>query len=267
MRILFIGDVVGRPGRRAVAAVLPALRRELAPDLVIANGENSAGGAGITAATAGELFAAGVDLLTTGNHVWQQREALSYLPSTERVIRPLNFPPGAPGRGATLFRANGTPVLLANALGRIFMDAVDDPFRALDALLAARAAEAQVVVVDFHGEATSEKRALGFYLDGRASLIVGTHTHVPTADAQVLPGGTAYVSDVGMVGPLRSIIGVEVEPIIQRFLTALPQRYGPARDTTIQFNAVLADVDASSGRARAIERVDRVVTLGGEPQP
>ena len=264
MRILFIGDVVARPGRRAVAALLPTLRKELAPDLVIANGENSAGGAGITAATAEELFAAGVDLLTTGNHVWHQREALNYLPTTERVVRPLNFPPGAPGRGATLVHVAGTPVLLANALGRVFMDAVDDPFRALATLLGERAAEAQVIVVDFHAEATSEKRAMGFHLDGRVSLVVGTHTHVPTADAQVLPGGTAYVTDVGMVGPLHSIIGVDVEPIIQRFLTALPQRYGPAKDSAIQFNAVLADIDESSGRARAIERVDRVVTLGGD---
>src|SRR5205085_3258054 len=204
------------------------------------NGENSAGGAGITAATAGELFAAGVDLLTTGNHVWHQREALSYLPTTDRVLRPLNFPPGAPGLGATQFHAAGTSVLLANALGRVFMDAVDDPFRALDTLLAARAAEAQVIVVDFPGEAPSEKRAMGFYLDGRVSLVVGTHTHVPTADAQVLPGGTAYVTDVGMVGPLHSVIGVDVAPIIPRFLTALPQRYCPPKATANHFNAVLA---------------------------
>src|SRR5690242_509025 len=175
MLILFIGDVFAKPGRRAVATLLPGLRSELALDLVIANGENSAGGAGITAASAGELFAAGVDLLTTGNHVWHQREALAYLPTTDRVVRPLNFPPGAPGLGATLFDAGGTPVLLTNALGRVFMDALDDPFRALDALLAERAGEARVIVVDFHAEATSEKRAAGFHLDGRVSLVVGTH--------------------------------------------------------------------------------------------
>src|SRR2546423_2632846 len=227
MRILFIGVVVARPGGRAVAAVLPTLRKELAPDLVIANGENSAGGAGITAATAGELFAAGVDLLTTGNHVWHQREALSYLPTTDRVVRPLNFPPGAPGRGATLVHAAGTPVLLANALGRVFMDTVDDPFRALPSLLAERAAEAQASVLDFHAEATSEKRAMGFHLDGRASLVVGTHTHVPTADAQVLAGGTAYVTDVGMVGPLPSVIGVGGAPIIPRLPHAPPPRLRP----------------------------------------
>lgn len=262
MRILFIGDVVAKPGRQAVAALLPGLRAELALDLVIANGENSAGGVGITAATANDLFTAGVDLLTTGNHVWHQREALTYLPTTDRVVRPLNFPPGAPGLGATLVDAGGTPVLLTNALGRVFMDAVDDPFRALDALLVEQAGEARVIVVDFHGEATSEKRAIGFYLDGRASLVVGTHTHVPTADAQVLPRGTAYVTDVGMVGALHSVIGVEIEPIIARFLTALPRRYDTAKERTIQFNAVLADIDEATGRARGIERVDRVVTLG-----
>lgn len=266
MLLLFIGDVFAKPGRRAVAALLPELRAELAPDLVIANGENSAGGAGITAATAGELFAAGVDLLTTGNHVWHQREALSYLPTTDRVVRPLNFPPGAPGRGAILYEVGGIMILLTNALGRLFMDAVDDPFRSLDALLAEQGGAARVVVVDFHAEATSEKRAMGFYLDGRVSLVVGTHTHVPTADAQVLPGGTGYVTDVGMVGPLRSVIGMAVDPVVQRFRTNLPQRSGPSADPQIQFNAVLADVDAASGRARSLVRVDRLVTLGGEQQ-
>lgn len=266
MRILFIGDVFGKAGRRGVAALLPALREELALDLVIANGENSAGGTGITAATAEELFAAGVDLLTTGNHVWHQREALSYLPTTDRVVRPANFPPGAPGRGATLYDAAGTTVLLVNVLGRLFMAALDDPFRAVDALLAEHAEVARVVVVDVHAEATSEKRALGFYLDGRASLVVGTHTHVPTADAQVLPNGTGYVTDVGMVGPLQSVIGMDVEPVVRRFRTNLPHRAGASADPTIQFNAVLADVDEASRRARHVDRIDRLVTLGAEAQ-
>ena len=264
MRILCIGDVFAKPGRRAVALLLPALRPGLALDLVIANGENSAGGAGITATTARELFAAGVDALTTGNHVWHQREALAYLPTTDRVIRPLNYPPGAPGLGATVFDAGGTTVLLANALGRLFMDAVDDPFRALDGLLAERGGEAGVIVVDFHAEATSEKRAMGYHLDGRVSLMVGTHTHVPTADAQILPHGTAYVTDVGMVGAQRSVIGVDVEAAIKRFKTGLPERFGPARDSLIQFNSVLVDVDETTGHARHIERVDRVVSIGPE---
>jgi len=267
VRILFIGDVIAKPGRRAVAALLPRLRRELELDLVIANGENSAGGAGITRGTAADLFAAGVDLLTTGNHVWRQREALTYLPTTSKVVRPANLPPGAPGLDATLVRVadpHGAPVLLTNALGRVFMAPMDDPFRALDAVLARYEGAARVVVADIHAEATSEKRALGFYLDGRASLVVGTHTHVPTADAQVLPGGTAYVTDVGMVGPLHSVIGVEVAPTVERYLTALPRKVGTAEGAAIQFNAILADIDETSGRARSIERVDRLVTLDTE---
>jgi len=261
MRILFIGDVIAKPGRLAVATLLPALRAELEIDLVIANGENSAGGAGITRGAATSLFAAGVDLLTTGNHVWRQREALTYLPTTTNIARPANLPPGAPGLDATLLDVGGAPVLLTNAIGRVFMAPMDDPFRALDAVLARYAGAARVVVVDVHAEATSEKRALGFYLDGRASLVVGTHTHVPTADAQILPGGTAYVTDVGMVGPLHSVIGTEVAPVVQRYLTALPHKAGTATGATIQFNAVLADIDDASGRARAIERIDRLVTI------
>jgi len=261
MKILFIGDVIAKPGRRAVATLLPGLRAELGLDLVIANGENSAGGTGITPSTSRELFRAGVDLITTGNHVWRQREALAYLPTTTQVLRPLNYPPGTPGHGDALFLVGDIPILLINALGRVFMAALDDPFRALDTLLAARSDEARVVVVDFHAEATSEKRAMGFHLDGRASLVVGTHTHVPTADAQILPKGTAYVTDVGMVGPLHSVIGVEVAPAVERYITALPHRAGTAADTTVQFNAVLADVDEGTGRARAIERVDRLATI------
>jgi metallophosphoesterase (TIGR00282 family) len=264
MRILFIGDVIAKPGRRAVAELLPALRAGMALDLVIANGENSAGGSGITAATAGHLFAAGVDVLTTGNHVWHQREALDYLPTTDRVLRPLNFPAGAPGVGATVLEVAGVPVLVANALGRIYLDSLDNPFHAIDELLGAQGHEMRVVVIDFHAEATSEKRAFGFHLDGRASLVVGTHTHVPTADAQVLPGGTAYVTDVGMVGPRHSVIGVEIEPIVRRFLSGLPQRFDTARDPEIQFNAVLANVDETTGRARSLERLDRIVTLHDE---
>jgi metallophosphoesterase (TIGR00282 family) len=263
MRILFIGDVVGKPGRRAVASLLPLWRQELPCDLVIANGENSAGGAGITSSTAADLFDAGVDVITTGNHVWDQREALSYLATTERVLRPLNYPAGAPGIGATVLTIRGTGVLVANAMGRVYLTGLDDPFRGLDDLMTQYRERARVMVVDFHAEATSEKRAMGFYLDGRASLVVGTHTHVPTADAQILPNGTAYVTDVGMVGPLHSVIGVQVEPIIRRFVTALPQRYDTSTDPTIQVNAVLADIDEQSGRALSVARVDRIVRLDG----
>jgi metallophosphoesterase (TIGR00282 family) len=230
---------------------------------VIANGENSAGGAGITSSTAADLFAAGVDVITTGNHVWDQREALSYLATTDRVLRPINFPAGAPGIGATVVHVQGTDVLVANALGRVYLTGLDDPFRGLDELMAGYDEDVRVVVVDFHAEATAEKRAMGFFLDGRASLVVGTHTHVPTADTQILPRGTAYVTDVGMVGPLHSVIGVEVEPIVRRFVTALPQRFDTAGDPTIQVNAVLAEIDDLSGRARSVARADRIVRLDG----
>lgn len=267
MRVLFIGDVFAKPGRRAVALLLPRLRQELMLDLVVVNGENSAGGAGITAATARELFVAGADLITTGNHVWHQREALAYLPTTNRVLRPLNYPPGTPGVGASVYPVGeaGTPVLLLNVLGRIFMTPLDDPFRALDEALALHDGAARIIIVDIHAEATSEKRALGFYLDGRASLIVGTHTHVPTADAQVLPLGSAYVTDVGMVGPLHSVIGTEVGSIIARFRTALPRRSEPSSAPTVQFNSVLAEIDDDTGRAHSITRVDHIVTLSGTP--
>jgi metallophosphoesterase (TIGR00282 family) len=266
VRVIFIGDVVARPGRQALRRVVPRWRAELAPDLVLANGENAAGGAVITRSTADELFAAGVDLLTTGNHVFQQKEALTYLASTQRVLRPLNFPPGAPGIGLAVLAAGPrkVPVLVANALGRVFMTAMDCPFRALDGALASASVDVgngqqpRVVVVDFHAEATAEKRAMGHYLDGRVSLLVGTHTHVPTADAQVLPAGTAYVTDLGMAGPLHSVIGMEPQPIVQRFLSGLPQRYGPAPGP-VAVNAVLVDIDEETGRALSIERLDTVV--------
>jgi len=263
MRVLFIGDVFAKPGRRAVSLLLPRLHEELALDLVVVNGENSAGGAGVTAATARELFAAGADLITTGNHVWHQREALTYLPTTKRVLRPLNYPPGTPGAGATVYPVGEakTPVLLLNVLGRVFMTPLDDPFRALDEALAAHDGAAKIIIVDVHAEATSEKRALGFYLDGRASLVVGTHTHVPTADAQVLPLGTAYVTDVGMVGSLHSVIGAAIDPVIARFRTALPRRSEPADVAVVQFNSVLAEIDDATGHARSLTRVDHIVTL------
>lgn len=255
MRLLFIGDVFGRPGRKALAATLPRLRRERSVDLVIANGENSAHGSGLTHATAKDLFAAGVDVVTSGNHIWQHREAPEYLDREPRVLRPLNFPPGAPGRGSILLPVGGVPVLVLNAMGRLFMKAIDDPFRAVDRALAEAHAEASVIVVDFHAEATSEKRAMGFYLDGRVSLVVGTHTHIPTADAQILPNGTAYVTDVGMVGVRHSVIGMEVEPVLKAFVTAMPSRAHPA-EGGVDVNCVLADVEPGTGRASAIERLD-----------
>ncbi len=254
MRLLCIGDVFGRPGRLALKTTLPKLRREQKLDLVVANGENSAHGAGLTAATARELFEAGVDVITGGNHIWHRREALAYLDREPRVIRPLNFPHGTPGHGAHLLQVGTTPVLVLNALGRLFMKPIDDPFRAVDEALA-QANGVRVSVVDFHAEATSEKRAMGFYLDGRVSVVVGTHTHVPTADTQILPRGTAYVTDLGMVGVRRSVIGLDVEQAVAGFSTALPSRAQPA-EGSVDVNAVLAEIDPATGKATSIVRLD-----------
>jgi len=259
MRLLCVGDVFGRPGREALQSTLPALRRSASLDLVIANGENSAHGAGLTVTTAKILFAAGVDVITTGNHVWQRREVLDYLQREPRVLRPLNYPPGTPGSGSALVHPGGVPVLVLNAIGRLFMKPVDDPFRAVDDALAAVGNDVKVVVVDFHAEATSEKRAMGFYLDGRVSAVVGTHTHVPTADAQILPNGTAYVTDLGMVGVRHSVIGLAVEPALAGFTTMLPSHAQPA-EGPVDVNAVLVEIDAATGKATSVQRLDYTVS-------
>ena len=253
MLILVIGDIVGKPGRRAVAQLLPLLRADLKLDLVIANGENAAGGIGLTPDIADELFEASVDIITTGNHVWAQKDLVPYLDSGASVIRPLNFPPGVAGRGY-LTRDH---VAVVNIIGRTFMgNFVDCPFRTMDALLAEL--KTPVIIVDFHAEATSEKMAMGRYLDGRVSAVLGTHTHVATADALVLPGGTAYVTDIGMVGPMDSIIGDETESVLQHFLKGLPHRVSVGRGRTM-LNSVLLNIDEKTGKARGIQRVYREV--------
>jgi metallophosphoesterase (TIGR00282 family) len=253
MRILAIGDIVGKPGRRAVAALLPALRRDLALDAVIANGENAAAGKGLTVNTARDIFDAGVDVITTGNHIWAQNDIIPMLDSEAPVLRPANYPEGAPGRG--MCAVGGLTVI--NLMGRTFMYELDDPFRVADRLLAA-APPATAIVVDMHAEATSEKAAMAWYLDGRVAAVVGTHTHVPTADGRILPAGTAFVTDLGMVGPRDSIIGVEVQPVIRKFLTGMPARFNVAeKSPAVTFNSVLVEVDDATGRATAIERVDR----------
>jgi hypothetical protein len=253
VRILFVGDVVGRPGREAAAALLPGLRRELRVDLAIVNGENAAGGSGLTAVLARELQAAGADVVTNGNHVWDQRSFLTEIDDLDFAIRPLNLPPGNPGRGWIV----KDDVLVANAIGRVFMNAYDDPFRAVDALLDELGDRApRVRILDWHAEATSEKVAMGWHLDGRFSAVLGSHTHVPTADARVLPGGTAFVSDTGMTGPRDSILGVRTDIILDRFRTMIPKRFEIA-DGPAVLQSVLVDVDEATGRARSIERVDR----------
>jgi len=250
LHILMIGDVVGRPGRRAVEHFLPGLRRDYDLDLVIANGENSAGGIGITPDTAREMCNYGVDVITTGNHIWAKKEIAEHLDGELPIIRPLNFPPGLPGRGYIEMKG----VLVVNIIGRVFIGQYDCPFRAMDCLLDELKTRSKVIIVDFHAEATSEKVAMGKYLDGRVSAILGTHTHVPTADCYIMPKGTAYASDVGMVGPLESVIGVDAQSAIRSFLTGMPHRFfvseGPA-----MFDGIVVDIDAATGRATNIQRV------------
>jgi metallophosphoesterase (TIGR00282 family) len=256
--VLFIGDVVGRPGRECVGRLLPALRAERGFDLVVANGENAAGGFGLSPTTAEELFAAGVDVITLGNHTWAQKELVPYLLTDAPVARPLNYPPGTPGRGVVRARTRGgDEVAVLNLLGRVFMDPLDSPFRAADEALSDLGPDLPVIV-DFHAEATSEKMALAHYLDGRVSAVLGTHTHVPTADARALPKGTLYLTDVGMVGPHDSVIGAEIEATVRRFVAApaarpeRPDRYtGP-----VAFNSVVLELDPSTGRGASIRRLD-----------
>jgi 2',3'-cyclic-nucleotide 2'-phosphodiesterase len=256
MRVLFIGDVVGQPGRRALNALLPSMRRELLIDVVVANGENAAAGRGLTIKTAQEMFKAGVDIISSGNHIWDQREFVEELDSEKPIVRPANYPPGSPGRG--LVHANGLTVL--NLQGRTFMANIDCPFRTADAILAAPIE--RPIIVDIHAEATSEKQAMGWYLDGRVSAVLGTHTHVPTADARILPEGTAYISDAGFTGARDSVLGFEVSASQRLFLTGMPTRL-PVADNcdTVVLNSVMVDIDDRSGRATNIERVDREYTF------
>ncbi len=258
MQILVIGDVIGKPGRQAVQKLLPGLRKQLDLDLVIANGENAAGGLGLTSTTAKELLEAGVDVLTSGNHIWDQKEIIPHLDGDLPILRPLNYPPGVPGRGCLTFEN----VAIVNLIGRtFFVHNYDCPFRAIDNLLNGLSNKHSVIIVDFHAEATSEKVSMGRYLDGRVSAIVGTHTHVGTVDAGIFPKGTAYVTDVGMTGPLDSIIGDDVQSVLHRFLTAMPHRLTVSSGTRVTFNSILINVDEKSGRAESIQRLDREVDI------
>lgn len=255
MRLLFLGDVVGKSARQALRRRLRALRRERDVAFVVANGENAAGGKGLDPDSADELFDAGVDVITTGNHVWQHSRLLPVLEHETRIIRPANFPEGNPGRGFTVQRAaNGVSVAVVNLIGRVFMGSFDCPFRAADRILAQVAAEADVVLVDMHAETTSEKVAMGWHLAGRVAGVVGSHTHVQTADDRVLPGGTAYLTDAGMCGPIDSVIGMRREEVLRRFLTQMPVRFEVAKGPVVVQGALL-DVDPGNGRATAIERV------------
>jgi 2',3'-cyclic-nucleotide 2'-phosphodiesterase len=251
--VLFIGDIIGRPGRNALRRYLPRLRSKYKPSFVLANGENSAGGVGITAEIGKDLFAE-VDALTGGNHIWDKKEALPYLERETRLLRPANYPPGNPGRGATVITdGDGRKLGVLSLQGRVFMEPIDCPFRVADAEIAKLAVETKAIIVDFHAEATSEKAALGWHLDGRVSALVGTHTHIPTADERVLPGGTAYITDVGMAGARNSVIGIKREQSLERFLTGRPARFEPSSDGSF-LSAVYIEIDAASGRAFSIVR-------------
>ncbi len=256
MRVLFIGDVIGKPGRRALQAIVPGLRDEFSIDVVVANGENVAGGRGLTIRTANELFDAGVDIISSGNHIWDQKEIIEHLDGDDPITRPANYPPGSPGRGWVSH--NGLTVL--NLQGRTFMQAIDCPFRAADAALK-QIDNTDPVLVDFHAEATSEKVAMGWYLDGRVAAVVGTHTHVPTADQRLLTKGTAFVTDTGMTGARDSVIGFEIASVHRLFLTQMPTRL-PVEEATreVIMNSVLIEIDAAK-RAKSIQRVDREALL------
>jgi len=245
-----IGDIIGQPGRQAVSKLLRDLRQQYELDMIIANAENAAGGFGLTSTITRELMDTGIDVLTSGNHIWAQKEIIPYLDSELPILRPLNYPPGVPGRGYIITRQ----IMVVNLIGRTFMTALDCPFRAMDKLLAELEHKPPVIIVDFHAEATSEKVAMGRYLDGRVSAVLGTHTHVGTIDAQILPQGTAYVSDIGMTGPMDSIIGDDIESVLQRFLTGMPHRLSVGRGKPV-FNAILVEVAEDSGRAINIERI------------
>lgn len=257
MRVLFVGDIFGRPGRAAVAAHVPRLRAERAVDLVIANCENLAGGLGATQAKAEEMFGAGLDVATSGNHVWAKKEFRTYLARPEApFLRPANYPPATPGKGYLLFpTGEGRPlVAVVNLLGRVFMQAIDCPFTTGLRLVEQLSQETSVVIVDFHAEATSEKQAMGRFLDGKVSAVIGTHTHVQTADEQILPGGTAYITDAGMTGPVDSVIGAPIHDIVEHFLTGIPARIEPAKGRA-KLEGVLIEIDEHTGHALSLERI------------
>jgi metallophosphoesterase (TIGR00282 family) len=256
VNILFIGDIVGKPGRQAVSRELHRLVDRYNVDVVIANGENASGGFGITAESAKELFACGIHLFTSGNHIWDKKEALEYLKKEERIIRPANYPDGTPGKGSTVVTTpGGIRVGVINLEGRVFMNSLECPFRTADREIAALSESTKVILVDFHAEATSEKTSLGWYLDGRVSAVVGTHTHVQTADERILTEGTAYITDAGMTGAFDSVIGVRKDEPIYKFLTQLPAKFEVAKKD-LRLNGVVLTIDDASGKALGIERVN-----------
>jgi metallophosphoesterase (TIGR00282 family) len=257
LKILYIGDTVANAGRAIVKTHLGEIQSEHGVDVTILNCENAAPGNGVTPKMADEFFDWGVDVLTSGNHIWNKKEILPYLSKQTRLLRPANYPPGNPGRGSVILKTRaGESLAVINLQGRVYMPPTDDPFRVADAELSALPAEVRVIFVDMHAEATSEKVAMGWYLDGRVSAVIGSHTHIPTADETILPGGTAYQTDAGMTGPFYSVIGVMKEMAIRRFLTQMPERF-EAASQDVRLNGVVIDVDSTTGKARGIARVQR----------
>ena len=259
MKLLFIGDIVGKPGRKAVRYFLPRLRETLGLDFIVANGENSAGGSGITPGTASEIFEAGVDVITCGDHLWDQREVVSLLNNEPRFVRPENYPEGTPGQGFCVQQIGDLPSIgVLNLQGQTFMKPIENPFYAADAAVDELREQTPIILVDMHAETTSEKIAMGRFLDGRVSAVIGTHTHVQTADEHIFPGGTAFLCDAGCTGPQESILGREIEPIIQRFLTYQPRRFAVA-SKRVTLNGAVIDIDELSGKATSIERVSELL--------
>jgi metallophosphoesterase (TIGR00282 family) len=259
MKVFFIGDIVGSPGREALKKVLKGFRKENGIDVVIANGENAAGGSGLTPAIAEELFGSGIDILTSGDHVWKKKEIYDFLEKTNKLVRPANYPRGVPGKGSTVVDVEGVGKIgVVNIIGRVFMDAVDCPFDRVREEIENVRKETPVVIVDMHAEATSEKVAMGWYLDGAVSAVIGTHTHVQTADEKILPNGTAYITDCGMTGPYDSVIGRKKEQILTRFITQLPTRFELASEG-VEMHGVIVEIDGQTGKATGIERVQKSV--------
>lgn len=255
MKILFIGDIIGKVGRITTKELIPNIVNRYKIDMVIANGENAAGGFGITEEVVSEIFKCGVHVITTGNHVWDKKEFATQILKEDRVLRPLNYPPGVPGYGSVLYSLpNGEKVAVINISGRVFMSTMDCPFRIGNEEVERLANVTKVIIIDFHAEATSEKIAFGYFIDGKVSAVIGTHTHVQTADEKILPKGTAFITDVGMTGPDNSIIGIKKDQVIQRFLTSMPVRLEPAKGDGI-FNAVVIEIDESTGKSTAIQRL------------
>lgn len=260
MKILFIGDIVGNPGRKAAKELVNSIRKELSIDFCIANCENAAGGSGITYVVAQELYRCGIDAITLGNHTWSKKEITNFIDSDSKIVRPANYPRELPGKGSTIISSDKGKIGIVNLLGRVYMDNIDCPFRAAEKEIEYLKSFVKVILVDIHAEATSEKCALAWYLDGRVSCVFGTHTHVQTADERILPFGTGYITDVGMTGPYEGIIGVDREIVINKFLTHMPLKFEVAKGE-VQFNAIYAEVDEKCGKTTNIQRITRILNI------